>query len=84
MKKKAKTLTIFLIVSMVMIVSYTAVHIWMQRAYSVTFPKWLTVCWYTYWGSEIFICAGLRTVKDIRASPYGTLNDSNSEDEAVG
>jgi hypothetical protein len=82
------SLTRFLIVSMTAIVAYTVVLIWIRVHYDIWIDTDFSRLWYAYWGSEIFLCSGLKIGKLIvnRSNPY--TNQSNTigtnSDDAVG
>ncbi len=85
---KIPTLTKFIILSMVAIVVYTAVLLWLRVCYDFWIDTEFSKLWYAYWGSEIFLCAGLKTGKLIlgRANPFtGQATGTNSNgNDAVG
>lgn len=85
---KIPTLTKFIILSMVAITVYTLVLLWLQVKYGIWIDTDYSRLWYGFWGSEIFICSGLKTGKLIlgRINPFtgqGNTNETNSDD-AVG
>ena len=85
---KIPTLTKFLALSMAAITAYTAVLLWLRASYGFWIDTEFSKLWYGYWGSEIFLCAGLKTGKLIlgRVNPFtgqGNSTDTNSDD-AVG
>lgn len=81
-----KSLTIFVCVSMAMIVVYTAVAILLQLVFEIVLPQALTVGWYGYWGSEIFLTARIKNVKT--KSNYNTITEcddvASDSDDVLG
>lgn len=85
---KIPTLTKFIILSMVAITVYTAVLLWLRVAFDFWIDTDFSKLWYAYWGSEIFLCAGLKTGKLIlgRANPFTAQSSAigTNSDDAVG
>ncbi len=85
---KIPTLTKFIALSMAAITAYTAALLWLRASYGFWIDTEYSRLWYGYWGSEIFICAGLKTGKLIlgRSNPFtgqGSATETGSDD-AVG
>ena len=85
---KIPTLTKFIVLSMVAITIYTVVLLWLCVRYDFWIDTEYSRLWYGFWGSEIFICSGLKTGKLIlgRINPFtgqGNTTGTNSDD-AVG
>ena len=85
---KIPTLTKFIVLSMVAITVYTAVLLWLRVRYDFWIDTEYSRFWYGFWGSEIFLCSGLKTGKLIlgRVNPFtgqGNTTGTNSDD-AVG
>ena len=85
---KIPTLTKFIVLSMAAITLYTAVLLWLRVKYDCWIDTEFSKLWYGYWGSEIFLCAGLKAGKLIRgrSNPFtgqGNATETNSDD-AVG
>ena len=85
---KIPTLTKFICLSMTAITVYTAVLLWLRVKFDFWIDTEYSRLWYGFWGSEIFICSGLKTGKLIlnRLNPFtgqGGANETGSED-AVG
>ena len=85
---KIPTLTKFIFLSMAAITLYTAVLLWLRVKYDFWIDTEYSRLWYGFWGSEIFLCSGLKTGKLImnRVNPFtgqGNTTDTNSDD-AVG
>lgn len=85
---KIPTLTKFIALSMAAITAYTAVLLWLRVDFGFWIDTEFSKLWYGYWGSEIFLCAGLKAGKLIlgRSNPFtgpGNTTGTNSDD-AVG
>ena len=85
---KIPTLTKFIVLSMAAITIYTAVLLWLRVRYDFWIDTGYSRLWYGFWGSEIFLCSGLKTGKLLlnRANPFtkqGNQTDTNGDD-AVG
>ena len=85
---KIPTLTKFIVLSMAAITIYTAMLLWLRVKYDFWIDTEYSRLWYGFWGSEIFICSGLKTGKLIlgRINPFtgqGSTTGTNSDD-AVG
>lgn len=85
---KIPTLTKFIVLSMVAITAYTVVLLWLRVHYDFWIDTEYSRLWYGFWGSEIFICSGLKTGKLILdcVNPFtiqGKTTGTNSDD-AVG
>jgi len=85
---KIPTLTKFIVLSMVAITAYTVVLLWLRVLYDFWIDTEYSRLWYGFWGSEIFICSGLKTGKLIlgRTNLFtiqGNTTETNSDD-AVG
>jgi len=87
------SLTKYMIVSMTAIAVYAGVVFWLRVQYGIWIDTEFSKLWYAYWGSEIFICSGLRTGKWIimRKNPFtgeggtsGTYTSGSDSDDAVG
>lgn len=67
---------------------YTVVLLWLQVKYDFWIDTEYSRLWYGFWGSEIFICSGLKTGKLIlgRINPFtgqGNTTGTNSDDAVV-
>ena len=85
---KIPTLTKFIVLSMAAITIYTAVLLCLRVRYDFWIDTEYSRLWYGFWGSEIFLCSGLKTGKLIlgRVNPctgQGNTTGTNSDD-AVG
>ena len=85
---KIPTLTKFIVLSMAAITVYTVALLWLRVRYDFWIDTEYSRLWYGFWGSEIFLCSGLKTGKLIlnRANPFtgqGNTAGTNSDD-AVG
>ena len=81
------TLTKFLALSMAAITAYTAVLLWLRTSCGFWIDTEFSRLWYGYWGSEIFLCAGLKTGKLIlrRSNPFtgkGGTTETDGDDAA--
>ena len=85
---KIPTLTKFIVLSMAAIAIYTAVLIWLRVRYDFWIDTEYSRLWYGFWGSEIFICSGLKTGKLLlgRINPFTTQGNTTgtTSDDAVG
>lgn len=72
------SLTRFLAISMTAITAYTAVLIWLRVQYDIWIDTDFSKLWYGYWGSEIFLCSGLKIGKIIanRINPFTGNGDT--------
>ena len=69
---KIPTLTKFICLSMAAITLYTVVLLWLRVRYDFWIDTEYSRLWYGFWGSEIFLCSGLKTGKLLinRANPF--------------
>lgn len=65
-RRKMKTATKVLVVSVLNIVWFTAAAILLQFKTSVELSSTLITCWYTFWTCEIFAIAGIRISKVLK------------------
>jgi hypothetical protein len=65
-RRKMKTATKVLIVSVINIVWFTVAAIVLQFKTSVELSSTLITCWYTFWTCEIFAIAGIRISKVLK------------------
>jgi len=72
------SLTRFIVISMTAITAYTAVLIWLRVSYDIWIDTDFSKLWYGFWGSEIFLCSGLKTGKLIvtRTNPFTGQGDT--------
>ena len=72
------SLTRFLVISMSAITAYTAVLILLRISYDIWIDTEFSKLWYGYWGSEIFLCSGLKIGKLIvtRSNPFTGNGDA--------
>ncbi len=85
---KIPTLAKFIVLSMVAITVYTVMLLWLRVRYDFWIDTEYSRLWHGFWGSEIFLCSGLKTGKLIlgRVNPF-TGRDSSiktNSDDAVG
>lgn len=80
------SLTRFLIMSMAAIIAYTVVLIWIRVHYDIWIDTDFSRLWYAYWGSEIFLCSGLKIGKLIvnRSNPFTGSATNSSGTTPVG
>jgi len=79
---------------MTAIVVYTAFVFFIRIHYEIWIDTEYSKLWYAYWGSEIFICSGLKTGKLFlaRKNPFtgeggttsGYYSSGSDSDEALG
>ena len=65
-RKRLKTATKVLIVSVINIIWFTVAAIWLQFKTSVELSSTLITCWYAFWTCEIFAIAGIRISKVLK------------------
>lgn len=80
-KKKAKKVSnIMLVISVIAIVLYTAANFWLGAFNGTYMDPTLTTCFYTFWGSELFLLAGIKTGKIIKGTDYSQECPEENED----
>ena len=79
-RKKKRASTIMLIVIVVAIIAYTVASFWVQYKTGIQVDSTLTTCFYTFWGSELVLLAGIKTSKIIK----GSQNDNVENEDACG
>ena len=62
-KPKKKVSNIVLVLACVMIILYAAANFVLQYYTSVEVSPTLTTAWFTFWGSELFMLAGIKISK---------------------
>ena len=62
-RKKRKVSNILLVVAVVAITLYTVTNMWITYTTGTSIDSTLTTCFYTFWGSELFLLAGIRVSK---------------------
>ena len=65
-RKKRKVSNIMLVVSVVCIVIYTIACLFIQYCTSIEVSPTLTTAWYSFFGGELFLLAGIKTSKIIK------------------
>lgn len=65
-RRRLKTATKVLIVSVINIIWFTVAAIWLQFKTSVELSSTLITCWYAFWTCEIFAIAGIRISKVLK------------------
>lgn len=69
-RKKRKVSNILLVIVVAAITIYTVANLWITYATGVAIDSTLTTCFYTFWGSELFLLAGIRVSKIIKKPDY--------------
>ena len=64
-RQKKKVSNIVLIVVCLMIILYTIANFVLQYYTSIEVSPTLTTAWFTFWGSELFMLAGIKISKVI-------------------
>lgn len=84
-RKKRKVSNILLVVAVAAITIYTVANLWITYTTSASIDSTLTTCFYTFWGSELFLLAGIRVSK-IKNNYDSTSYEEPSfiEDETEG
>ena len=77
-KKAKKVSNIMLVIAVIAIAVYTAANFWLAYASGAYMDSTLTTCFYTFWGSELFLLAGIKTGKIIKGSDH--YDDDYEED----
>jgi hypothetical protein len=62
-KPKKKVSNIVLVLACIMIILYAAANFVLQYYTSVEVSPTLTTAWFTFWGSELFMLAGIKISK---------------------
>lgn len=62
-RKKRKVSNILLVIVVAAITIYTVANLWITYTTGVSIDSTLTTCFYTFWGSELFLLAGIRVSK---------------------
>jgi hypothetical protein len=63
MKAKKKVSNIVLVLACAMIIVYAAANFALQYYTGVEVSPTLTTAWFTFWGSELFMLAGIKISK---------------------
>ena len=71
-RKKRKVMNVMLAITVTAIITYTVATFWLAHVHGVSIDSTLTTCFYTFWGSELFLLAGLKGTKVFKGS-----NDEN-------
>ena len=67
-RKKRKVSNIMLTIAISTIAAYTAANFWLAYKTGLYMDSTLTTCFYTFWGSELLLLAGIKTSKIIKGS----------------
>lgn len=62
-KQKKKVSNIVLVLACIMIILYAAANFVLQYYTGVEVSPTLTTAWFTFWGSELFMLAGIKISK---------------------
>ena len=65
-KKKKKVSNILLFTIVVAITTYTVASFWLTYVTGVSIDSTLTTCFYTFWGSELVLLAGIKVSKVLK------------------
>ena len=66
--KKRKVSNVMLTIVVIAILGYTVAAFWLAHVNGVVIDSTLTTCFYTFWGSELFLLAGLKGTKVFKGS----------------
>ena len=77
-RAKKKTSNTLLTIAVIANICYVIAAIWLQYQIGVEISSTLTTCWFTFWGCEIFVLAGIKVSKVLsdRHSSYKTEDTS--------
>ena len=78
-KNKKKVSNIMLVIACTMIILYATANFILQYFTSVEVSPTLTTAWFTFWGSELFMLAGIKISKVLT-----NRDDSNYEECEYG
>ena len=88
-KREKKVSNIMLVVAVTAITIYTIASFWLTYVSGISVDPTLTTCFYTFWGSELLMLAGMKTSKILKG--YGmesftdtTMNDCMDSDNICG
>lgn len=80
-KKKKKISNIMLVVVVIAIVGYVIADYALQSQIGVEISPTITPYWFGFWGSELFLLAGIKTTKVIKGSSESTDSEINSSED---
>ena len=66
--KKRKVSNIMLAIIVFAISAYTVASFWLTYVSGTTMDSTLTTCFYTFWGSELVLLAGMKTSKILKGT----------------
>lgn len=72
--QKRKVSNVMLTIVVVAILGYTVAAFWLAHVNGVVIDSTLTTCFFTFWGSEFVLLAGIKAVKVFKGS-----NDDTGE-----
>lgn len=80
--RKRKTSNIILFIIIIAITMYTVASFWLTYSTGVSIDSTLTTCFYTFWGTELALLAGIKVSKVIKESSdsYEYIDDSVNEE----
>lgn len=78
-KPKKKVSNVMLTIACIMIILYAAADFALQYFTSIEVSPTLTTAWFTFWGSELFMLAGIKISKVLTRQD----NDNYEEDTYV-
>ena len=76
-KKKKKVSNVLLVTIVIAIITYTVASFWLTYVTGIGIDSTLTTCFYTFWGSELVLLAGIKVSKVIKKPEYGCDEDYN-------
>lgn len=76
-RKKRKVSNILLVIVVAAITIYTVANLWITYTTGVAIDSTLTTCFYTFWGSELFLLAGIRVSKIKNNYTNASCEESN-------
>lgn len=84
-KKKRKVTNIMLTIVIIAVVTYTIASFWLAYVSGITVDSTLTTCVYTFFGSELFLLAGIKTSKVLKGyDKEEVIHDYVDDENSVG
>lgn len=85
-KKQKKTSNVVLAVVIITVIAYTIASFWITYVRGVSIDPTLTTCFYTFFGSELLLLAGLKTSKILKGyeNTYNAITIDQNDSDAVG
>ena len=81
-RKKRRVSNIILVIIVIAILVYTAASFWIQYQTGMPVDPTLTTCFYTFWGSELALLAGIKASKIFKG--HETDSPISDDVEALG